>query len=371
MERKVFRVGSVGIGGISRGVHLPGIAKSPDLELVAVCDLKPERMAYAREAYGIAEDHCFADYHQLINCPDVDVVDISTSNNAHFEVAKAAIEAGKPYCLEKPVTLTAEEADILAKMTAERGLPSMVCFSYRFKAAARYAKGAGRKGAAGGDLPCLHAVSAGEGGGPLYGPAPLLAVSKVPDRDGRPGRSGLPCPGFGELCHREGPLQGSGPCRYLCAPAPFEEGEGMGEVMWTISPLPDGDGWQDFREFLRYPVCLWPRQLSAHGDLWQQGGSGLQPGCDPGVDELEVCIGSPYDRVGASLQSCQCRDRSRTDQMQSFADILNGPRRWMAATIEVRGCIQHALDVIIRSAEEENGCPERRAGQQVSERSFE
>ena len=94
MERKVFRVGSVGIGGISRGVHLPGIAKSPDLELVAVCDLKPERMAYAREAYGIAEDHCFADYHDLVNCPDVDVVDISTSNNAHFEVAKAAIEAG-------------------------------------------------------------------------------------------------------------------------------------------------------------------------------------------------------------------------------------------------------------------------------------
>ena len=47
MEKKVFRVGSVGIGGISRGVHLPGIEKSPDLRLTAVCDLKPERMAYA------------------------------------------------------------------------------------------------------------------------------------------------------------------------------------------------------------------------------------------------------------------------------------------------------------------------------------
>ena len=53
MEKKVFRVGSVGIGGISRGVHLPGIHKSPDLELVAVCDLKPERMEYARNTYGI------------------------------------------------------------------------------------------------------------------------------------------------------------------------------------------------------------------------------------------------------------------------------------------------------------------------------
>ena len=112
MEKKVFRVGSVGIGGISRGVHLPGIHKSPDLELVAVCDLKPERMEYARNTYGIREDHCFADYHDLIACPDVDVIDISTSNNAHFEEAKAAIEAGKPFCLEKPVTLTAEEADI-------------------------------------------------------------------------------------------------------------------------------------------------------------------------------------------------------------------------------------------------------------------
>ena len=78
---------------------------------MAVCDLKPERMEYARNTYGIREDHCFADYHDLIACPDVDVIDISTSNNAHFEVAKAAIEAGKPFCLEKPVTLTAEEAE--------------------------------------------------------------------------------------------------------------------------------------------------------------------------------------------------------------------------------------------------------------------
>ena len=140
MEKKIWRVGSVGIGGISRGVHLPGIEKSPDLQLVAVCDIRPERMEYAREKYGIDEAHCFADYHDLINCPDVDVIDISTSNNAHFEVAKAAIEAGKPYAIEKPVTMTAEEADILARMTAEKNLKNMVCFSYRFKAAARYMK---------------------------------------------------------------------------------------------------------------------------------------------------------------------------------------------------------------------------------------
>ena len=69
MEKKVIRVGSVGIGGISRGVHLPGIEKSPDLQLVAVCDINPEALKYAQEKYGIDEAHCFADYHDLINCP--------------------------------------------------------------------------------------------------------------------------------------------------------------------------------------------------------------------------------------------------------------------------------------------------------------
>lgn len=167
MEKKVFRVGSVGIGGISRGVHLPGIQKSPDLELVAVCDLKPERMEYARNTYGIREDHCFADYHDLIACPDVDVIDISTSNNAHFEVAKAAIEAGKPFCLEKPVTLTAEEADILAKAAQEKGIPNMVCFSYRFKAAARYAKELVEKGMLG-DIYHVYMQYLQGGGGPSY-----------------------------------------------------------------------------------------------------------------------------------------------------------------------------------------------------------
>ena len=38
MEKKVIRVGSVGVGAIWGGVHEPGIAKSPDLTLVAICD---------------------------------------------------------------------------------------------------------------------------------------------------------------------------------------------------------------------------------------------------------------------------------------------------------------------------------------------
>ena len=44
MEKKVIRVGSVGVGAIWGGVHEPGIAKSPDLTLVAICDIDEKKL---------------------------------------------------------------------------------------------------------------------------------------------------------------------------------------------------------------------------------------------------------------------------------------------------------------------------------------
>ena len=106
----VYRIGSVGLGGISGGVHIPGIRASADLKLTALCDIDEKRLRERAEAYGIPEDHCFTDYRDLIACPDVDAVDISTPNNVHFEIAAAAARAGKPYGIEKPVTMDTAEA---------------------------------------------------------------------------------------------------------------------------------------------------------------------------------------------------------------------------------------------------------------------
>ena len=62
---KKFRVGSIGIGGISRGVHLPGIAESPDLELKAVCDISGDALTYARQKYGV-EEKIAGDYDEYL-----------------------------------------------------------------------------------------------------------------------------------------------------------------------------------------------------------------------------------------------------------------------------------------------------------------
>ena len=76
----------------------------------------------------------------------------------------------------------------------------------------------------------------------------------------------------------------------------------------------------------------------------------------PGVDALEVCIGAPYERVGA-FTNLPVPERFHADQMQAFADVLNGCGDGTAATIEDGRRIQHALDTIIRSAEEARWLP--------------
>jgi len=69
MEKKVIRIGSVGVGAIWTGVHEPGIRRSPDLELVAICDIDAEKLRAVGEKYGIDEAHRFTDYRDLSRSP--------------------------------------------------------------------------------------------------------------------------------------------------------------------------------------------------------------------------------------------------------------------------------------------------------------
>ncbi|MDL2234105.1 Gfo/Idh/MocA family oxidoreductase, partial [Ruminococcaceae bacterium OttesenSCG-928-L11] len=149
MKKKVIRIGTIGLGSIATKRHLPGNDASPNLIQTALCDTDVDKLRAAQDRYGVDDAHCFTDFRDLINCPDVDAIDICTPNDLHYQMALAAIESGKPYALEKPITLTAEEADVLANRTQERSVKNMVCFSYRFKAAARFARDLVANGAIG------------------------------------------------------------------------------------------------------------------------------------------------------------------------------------------------------------------------------
>lgn len=350
MEHRVIRIGSVGVGGIWTGVHEPGIRRSPDLELTAICDIDQDKLNAAGEKYGVPPERRFTDYHDLIRCPDVDAVDICTSNDAHFEIAMAAVEAGKPYDLEKPITMTAAQAEQLAQATRAKGLPNMVCFSYRFKAAARYAKELIASGMIGQvyhvDMQYFQAWGLPRAQSPLV-------WRFVKSRTGSGALGDLGCHALdlvrfvtgkeytrlvghlGTYVHERQNLDGVG-----TGPVDVDD---FSNYMTDME-----DGISASFQITRFAFGRGNYQrMEIYGS---EGAIVYTLDAHPGEDDvLEVCAGDVYAE-GRVFSRLPIPERCCSDQMQSFADIVLKKGDGMAATIEDGLKNQRVLDAILESA---------------------
>ncbi|QGQ97193.1 gfo/Idh/MocA family oxidoreductase [Paenibacillus psychroresistens] len=132
-------MGVIGLAGIAN-FHIKGILESQDAELWAISDVNEVTLKMKAEEYHIPDSRSYTNYSEMLKHSGIDALSICTPNFNHFEIAFAAIEHGIPFAVEKPVALNTHEADILNRRVQETKLPNMVCFSYRYKAAARYAK---------------------------------------------------------------------------------------------------------------------------------------------------------------------------------------------------------------------------------------
>ncbi|MEU8619278.1 Gfo/Idh/MocA family oxidoreductase [Streptomyces sp. NPDC048623] len=119
--RTPLRVGLVGYGLAGSVFHAPLIATSPDLVLDTVTTGNPERAAQARAEHpGV---RVVASPDELISrAEDLDLVVVASPNKTHVPVATAALEAGLPVVVDKPLAATAAEARTLAALADERGL---------------------------------------------------------------------------------------------------------------------------------------------------------------------------------------------------------------------------------------------------------
>ncbi|KRM96022.1 inositol 2-dehydrogenase d-chiro-inositol 3-dehydrogenase [Liquorilactobacillus aquaticus DSM 21051] len=105
---KTTKVGIIGIGFIGSD-HLNRLTKTiANVDVTAVCDIVPGKAQKVLDEQGLqAKD--FADYHELINDPEVEVVVCTASNEAHYEIVMAALKAGKFCFCEKPLALDAKQ----------------------------------------------------------------------------------------------------------------------------------------------------------------------------------------------------------------------------------------------------------------------
>lgn len=135
---ELLRIGIIGCGGIATGKHLPSLAKVKDIELVAFCDIVPERAREAAAKYGVDGAEVYEDYRRLLEDKSIDVVHVCTPNDSHADITVAALEAGKHVMCEKPMAKTAEGARRMVEAAKRTGKKLTVGYQNRFRPDSRY-----------------------------------------------------------------------------------------------------------------------------------------------------------------------------------------------------------------------------------------
>lgn len=125
--------GVIGCGRIAPK-HTESIIAIPDAELVAVCDIIPERAEDFARRYK-AEP--YLDYRELLQRDDIDIVTIATPSGSHAEIGIDAARAGKHVMVEKPMAMTLKDADRLIAACREEGVKLGVIHQNRFNKAVK------------------------------------------------------------------------------------------------------------------------------------------------------------------------------------------------------------------------------------------
>ncbi len=121
----MLKVALVGVGGIS-GTHIPCWDKMEDVELVALCDVRPERM----EKYEGKRK--YTDFDEMLEKEEIDILDICVPTYLHVDFAVKAMEKGIHVLSEKPISMKKEDVKRAYDCAEKNNVCFMVAQVLRF-----------------------------------------------------------------------------------------------------------------------------------------------------------------------------------------------------------------------------------------------
>ncbi len=122
----MLKVGLVGVGGIS-GVHIPAWEEMKDVDLCALCDIRPERMEEYKD-----QKRCYTDFEEMLDKEDLDILDICLPTYLHADFSVAAMKRGIHVICEKPVSLKKEDVERVYRTAKENNVRFMIAHVLRF-----------------------------------------------------------------------------------------------------------------------------------------------------------------------------------------------------------------------------------------------
>ena len=120
-----LRIGFIGLGGICRQRHAPGLRQIPGVEMLAVSNRTRESSERA------AQDFCIPNicdsWVQLVARPDIDAVVIGTWPYMHYPMTLAVLDAGKHVFCQARMAMNALEAQVMYDKARDTNLIAMLC----------------------------------------------------------------------------------------------------------------------------------------------------------------------------------------------------------------------------------------------------
>src|SRR5215469_7192736 len=124
-----IRTAVIGTGFMGR-THLEALRRVENVDVVEVAATSLDKARAAADGYNVL--NATGDWRDVIADPSIDAVHVTTPNDSHFLIAKAAFEAGKHVLCEKPLALTVAEARTLTELQTARKLRGALCHNLRY-----------------------------------------------------------------------------------------------------------------------------------------------------------------------------------------------------------------------------------------------
>ena len=141
---KKLNIGVIGCGFMGR-THSNAFRTAPNFfnlpylpVLKSICARSPDRAQSFAAQWGYESFE--TDWRKLVESKDIDLIDIASPNDTHFEIAIAAAQAGKMVMCEKPLGRNPAESEAMVKAVEDAGVANMVWYNYRRVPAVTMAK---------------------------------------------------------------------------------------------------------------------------------------------------------------------------------------------------------------------------------------
>ncbi|WP_374019134.1 Gfo/Idh/MocA family oxidoreductase [Paenibacillus thiaminolyticus] len=127
-----YKIIQAGLGAHGYGIAQNVIMPSTDFSLVGLVDIDPDRLKQGAAEFQLPETSCYSSYEKAFQECEADAVFVAVISPLHYDICKCAMEHSLHVLVEKPFTVTLEEAKEIVSIADQRHLKIMVNQNYRY-----------------------------------------------------------------------------------------------------------------------------------------------------------------------------------------------------------------------------------------------